>query len=54
VQSAAALRSIKREHGKDWTIITFPAAGHGLFDYPPTDPRAAPIAEAWVRRHARG
>jgi alpha-beta hydrolase superfamily lysophospholipase len=51
VQSAAALRSIKRAHGKDWTIVTFPGAGHGLFDTPPTDPRAAPIAEAWVRRH---
>jgi alpha-beta hydrolase superfamily lysophospholipase len=54
VQSAAALRSIKREHRKDWTIITFPGAGHGLFDTPPTDPRAAPIAEVWVRRHVRG
>jgi dienelactone hydrolase len=49
VQSAALLRSIKRQQGKDWTIITFPGAGHGLFD-----PRAAPIAEAWIRRHVRG
>jgi len=54
VQSVAALRSIKREHGKDWTIIVFPGAGHGLFDSPPTDPRAAPLAEAWVDRHVRG
>jgi len=54
VQSVAALRSIKREHGKDWTIIVFPRAGHGLFDSPPTDPRAAPLAEAWVDRHVRG
>ena len=54
VQSVAVLRSLKRERGKDWTIIVFPGAGHGLFDSPPTDPRAAPLAEAWVRRHARG
>jgi dienelactone hydrolase len=54
VQSAAALRAIKREGGKDWTIIVFPGAGHGLFDTPPTDPRAAPLAEAWIRRQTRG
>jgi pimeloyl-ACP methyl ester carboxylesterase len=54
VQSAAALRSIKRERGKDWTIVVFPSAGHGLFDSPPTDTRAAPLAEAWVRRQIRG
>ena len=54
LQSVAALRSIKREGGKDWTIIVFPGAGHGLFDSPPTDPRAAPVAEAWIRRHTRG
>jgi uncharacterized protein len=54
VQSAAALRSIKRERGKNWTIVTFPGAGHGLFDTPPTDPGAAPLAEAWIRRHVRG
>jgi uncharacterized protein len=51
VQSTAALRSIKRERGKQWKIVVFPGAGHGLFDAPPTDPRAAPLAEAWVRRH---
>jgi len=54
VQSAARLRAIKRQQGKDWTIITFPGAGHGLFDSPPTDPRAAPTAEAWIRHHVRG
>jgi dipeptidyl aminopeptidase/acylaminoacyl peptidase len=51
VQSVEALRAIKRERGKDWTIIVFPGAGHGLFDTPPTDPRAAPTAEKWVREH---
>jgi uncharacterized protein len=53
VQSVALLRSIKRERGKDWTVVVFAGAGHGLFDEPPTDRRAAPTAEAWVRRHVR-
>ena len=51
VQSMALLRSLKQRYGKDWTIVAFPGAGHGLFDDPPTDPRAVPTAEAWVRRH---
>jgi uncharacterized protein len=49
VQSVAELRALKDD--KDWTIRVFPGAGHGLFDSPPTDPRAAPIAETWVREH---
>jgi len=49
LRSVAKLRAIKQQHGKDWTIIVFPGAGHGLFDEPPTDPRAAPAAETWVR-----
>jgi uncharacterized protein len=53
VQSVERLRSIKRERGKDWTIVVYPGAGHGLFDAPPTDPRASPAAEAWIRRHVR-
>lgn len=47
--SADALRQIEKRRGKDWTIIVFPGAGHGLLDDPPTDPRAAPLAEAWIR-----
>jgi hypothetical protein len=53
VQSVAELRAIKRQRGKDWRIIVFPGAGHGLFDTPPTAPDAAPTAERWVREHAR-
>jgi alpha-beta hydrolase superfamily lysophospholipase len=53
VQSVAALRSIKQKLGKDWTIVVYAGAGHGLFDSPATDARAAPAAEAWVRRHVR-
>jgi alpha-beta hydrolase superfamily lysophospholipase len=51
LQSVAKLRAIKHERGKDWTIVVFPGAGHGLFDEPPTDRRAAPTAEKWVRDH---
>jgi pimeloyl-ACP methyl ester carboxylesterase len=51
IQSTALLRSIKHERGKDWTILVYPDAGHGLFDNPPTDPHAMPAAEAWVRHH---
>ena len=51
LHSVARLRSIKQHRGKDWTIVVYPGAGHGLFDDPPTDPRAAPTAEAWVRDH---
>jgi uncharacterized protein len=54
VQSVARLRAIKAARHKDWTIVVYPGAGHGLFDTPPTDPRAAPAAEAWIRRHVRG
>jgi uncharacterized protein len=51
VQSEAALRSIARERDKDWTILVYPGAGHGLFDSPATDARAWPDAEHWVREH---
>jgi len=47
--SADALRRIEERQGKDWTIVVFPGAGHGLLDDPPTDQRAAPLAEAWIR-----
>ena len=53
VRSVAQLRAIKQHRGKDWTIVVFPGAGHGLFDEPPTDPRAAPTAEAWFRDHVQ-
>ena len=52
-QSAAQLRQIKTKLHKDWTIIVYPGAGHGLFDTKPTDPRAVPTAVSWVRRHVR-
>jgi alpha-beta hydrolase superfamily lysophospholipase len=51
VQSVAELQAIKERLGKDWTIVVYPGAGHGLFDSPATDARAAPRAEEWVREH---
>jgi hypothetical protein len=51
-QSVAKLRSIRRS-GKNWTIVVFPGAGHGLFDTPPTDPRALPMAVEWIRAVVR-
>ena len=51
LHSVARLRAIKQQRSKDWTIVVFPGAGHGLFDEPPTDTRAVPTAEAWVRDH---
>jgi uncharacterized protein len=53
-QSAAQLRRIKAKQHKDWTVIVYPGAGHGLFDTKPTDPRAVPAAASWVRQHVRG
>ena len=50
-QSMAQLRRLKARLHKDWAIIVYPGAGHGLFDTKPTDPRAIPTAAAWVRRH---
>jgi len=50
-QSAAALRQMKAKLHKNWTIIVYPGAGHGLFDAKPTDPRAVPAAATWVRQH---
>jgi dienelactone hydrolase len=53
VQSVTELRSIAKKYNKDWKIIVYAGAGHGLFDTPSTDARAAPQAEAWVREHVR-
>jgi len=46
-QSVALLNTLKG-HGKDFTIITFPDAGHGLLDSPPTDPQAPTTFVDWV------
>jgi dipeptidyl aminopeptidase/acylaminoacyl peptidase len=47
-QSVAALQRLKEARGKDFTFAVYSHAGHGLFDVPPTDPRALPTAIAWI------
>jgi pimeloyl-ACP methyl ester carboxylesterase len=46
-QSVALLNQI-RGQGKDFTIVTFPGAGHGLLDSRPTAPKAPSTFIAWV------
>lgn len=48
-QSVALLNTLKAQ-GKDFTVVTFPDAGHGLLDSPPTDPQAPTITVEWVER----
>jgi alpha-beta hydrolase superfamily lysophospholipase len=49
-QSIAILNRLKAE-GKDITVVTFPGAGHGLLDIPPTDPDALPRMVRWIEAH---
>jgi hypothetical protein len=48
-QSVALLNTLKTQ-GKDFTVVIFPDAGHGLLDSPPTDPQAPTIFVEWVER----
>jgi uncharacterized protein len=48
--SRAVLRRLAAA-GKDYTIKVYPRANHGLFDVPPTTPRALPDTLAWLRSH---
>jgi uncharacterized protein len=50
--SLAILRRLKAS-GKNYTIKVYPQANHGLFDVPPTSPRALPDTLAWLSSHAR-
>jgi uncharacterized protein len=47
-QSIALLNGLKAQ-GKDFTVVTFADAGHGLLDSPPTDPQAPATLVDWVR-----
>jgi dienelactone hydrolase len=51
-ESVQVLQELKQQ-GHDFTVATFPGAGHGLLDNPPTDPDATPALIAWVTRHDR-
>jgi pimeloyl-ACP methyl ester carboxylesterase len=49
-ESVQVLEELK-QRGHDFTVVTFPGAGHGLLDDPPTDPDATPSLVAWVTSH---
>jgi pimeloyl-ACP methyl ester carboxylesterase len=34
-KSAATLERLRKTQGKDFTVVLFPGAGHGLMDTPP-------------------
>jgi len=51
-RSAATLERL-RENGKDFTVVLFPDAGHGLLDTPPTDQRAMPTLLDWIEKQVR-
>ena len=48
-QSVALLNTLKSQ-GKDFTVVTFPDAGHGLLDSPPTAPQAPKVFVEWVEK----
>jgi dienelactone hydrolase len=52
-KSAATLKRLRRTESKDFTIVLFPHADHGLLDVPPTDQRAMPTLLAWIQDHVR-
>ena len=35
--------------GKEFTLLVYPQADHGLLDVPPTDPRALPEVVRWIK-----
>ncbi len=43
------LDQLKTE-GKNFSVVVFPGAGHGLLDVPPTDPKALPTLVEWILR----
>jgi uncharacterized protein len=48
-KSAATLMRLRDNEGKDFKVLVFPDAGHGLLDNPPTDARALPTLLAWIQ-----
>ncbi|HEY7003918.1 MAG TPA: alpha/beta fold hydrolase [Gaiellaceae bacterium] len=38
-----------KARGKDFSVLVYPQAGHGLLDVPPTDPRALPEVVRWIK-----
>jgi alpha-beta hydrolase superfamily lysophospholipase len=52
-KSAATLERLRTTQGKDFTVVLFPQAGHGLLDTPPSDPRAMPALLAWIQKYVQ-
>jgi dipeptidyl aminopeptidase/acylaminoacyl peptidase len=50
-QSVAVLTRLREVKGKDFTVVVFPNAGHGLLDVPPSAPQAPPTFIAWILAH---
>ena len=48
-RSVAILKRLKAQ-GKDFTIVVFPAAGHGLVDNVPTAPEAPNALVSWIKQ----
>jgi hypothetical protein len=47
------LEHLTRTRARKCTVRVFPHAGHGLLDFPPTDPRAAnALSAGWTGRSA--
>ncbi len=46
------LGQLKKE-GKDFSVVVFPNANHGLLDVPPTDPNALPTLVEWILKRVR-
>ena len=51
VTESIALLDQLKSRGKDITIVTFPGAGHGLLDTPPSAPNAPPTLVDWILKH---
>jgi len=46
-ECVSVVRGLKAQ-GKDFTVVVFPGAGHGLLNDQPTDPKALPTLVQWV------
>ena len=51
-RSVEILTRLKRAVGKDFTIVVFPNAGHGLVDNVPTAPEAPATLVEWIQKTA--
>jgi pimeloyl-ACP methyl ester carboxylesterase len=52
-RSAETIRRLSRAGHKDFSVVMFDDAGHGLLDTPPTDPRAITTLVGWLQERVR-